>query len=127
MCRCDGVPLQQATIPGPGRYAPHPMNKPDILPLLPGLPTTSSQTTTPKAVAQQPSPVGALANQNRIPPTRLVDSVGVTAYVDPYLFETGYYASRAEYEELSRTSNDRIQLRGDAEQMLAKRRGRRAS
>lgn len=25
-------------------------------------------------------------------------------YVDPYLFETGYFASREEYEELSRTA-----------------------
>ena len=43
-------------------------------------------------------------------------------YVDPYLFEVGYYASRAEYEDLTRTEGTRIQLRAEAEKSPSRRR-----
>ncbi|RPD43656.1 hypothetical protein DNI29_23250 [Hymenobacter sediminis] len=43
-------------------------------------------------------------------------------YVDPYLFETGYYESRAEYEELMARPPSTIQLREDVENILKKKR-----
>lgn len=44
------------------------------------------------------------------------------AYVDPYLFETGYYASQAEQLELTRTAASRIRLRAEVESARPKRR-----
>ena len=41
------------------------------------------------------APVKAQAKQPVIPPTRLAQEAAATEYVDPYLFETGYYASQA--------------------------------
>lgn len=102
------------------------MNKPEIPPL-PGMLVTNNPATTPKAVVHQPAPVGEAASQHRVSPTRPAAPAKTAPYVDPYLFETGYYASRAEYEELSRTVGDRIQLRAEAEKAPTKRRVRRIS
>jgi len=42
-------------------------------------------------------------NKKKRPPLPRVAPPG-QEYVDPYLFETGHFESRAEYEELSRTA-----------------------
>lgn len=98
------------------------MNKPDVLPMLPGLPSKSNQAAAPKALIHQPVPVSAASGQAAIAPTRPVKRQSASSYVDPYLFETGYYASLAEQEELTRTAAPRIQLRADAENARPKRR-----
>ena len=101
------------------------MNKPDIPPMLPGPPSPgSSPTPTPKALVNQPIPVSAALKGTPIPPTPPTRYAGIPTYVDPYLFTTGYYASPAEYEELSRTAATRIQLRADAENARPKPRTR---
>ena len=43
-------------------------------------------------------------------------------YVDPYLFEVGYYESRAEYEELMARPTSVIQLREEVENTPKKKR-----
>lgn len=48
-------------------------------------------------------------------------------YVDPYLFETGYYESRAEYEELMARPQTKIQLREDVENTPKKKRSSRST
>ena len=99
------------------------MNKPDILPMLPGQPAKSSQVSAaPKALVHQPAPVDAVSSQVAIPPTRLAQPVAAPEYVDPYLFETGYYASPAEEQELARTAASRIRLRAEVENARPKRR-----
>jgi hypothetical protein len=102
------------------------MNKPDISPMLPGSFSTQPQpATSPSALVQQVRPVDSVEGQPAILPTRPASLTKLAEYVDPYLFDTGYYASRAEYEELSRTAATRIQLRADVENAPAKKRGRR--
>jgi hypothetical protein len=102
------------------------MNKPDIPPMLPGSLSTQSQpVTSPSAVVRQVGPVDSIGGQPAILPTRPAPLTKAAEYVDPYLFDTSYYASRAEYEELSRTAATRIQLRADVENVPAKRRVRR--
>lgn len=98
------------------------MNKPEIPPMLPGLPNSGGQpaTAAPKALVRQPGPVGAMSPS--VSPIRPAAHTGTPTYVDPYLFETGYYASRAEYEELLQTATSRIQLRADVENARPKRR-----
>lgn len=97
------------------------MNKPNIPPMLPSQEGISSAVA-PKMVVRQPSQVSQAALHPPVAPTRPAQHAGiVTAYVDPYLFETGYYASRAEYEELSRTAPARLQLRADIENAPPKR------
>lgn len=99
------------------------MNKPDMLPMLPGQPIKSTQAATaPQALTHQPALVNAASSQPVILPTRPARHQDATAYVDPYLFETGYYASPAEQAELTRTAASRIQLRADAENARPKRR-----
>lgn len=58
---------------------------------------------------------------SRPSPTHPADFTGASAYVDPYLFETGSYASPAEYEALTRMAATRIQLRADVESARPKR------
>lgn len=92
------------------------MNKPDIPPMLPGPHNPgSSPQPAPKALVNQPVPVSAALQGTPIPPTAPTQHAGTPTYVDPYLFATGYYASPAEYQELSRTAATRIQLRADVE------------
>lgn len=100
------------------------MNKPDILPTLPGQPEKSVQVSTaPRALIYQSGPVSAADSQHpTIQPTRPARPVEAAPYVDPYLFETGYYASPAEQVELTRTAATRIQLRADVENARPKRR-----
>lgn len=99
------------------------MNKPDALPMLPSQPAISGQAIpAPQAVVQQSPPVAAVQKQVIIPPTRATrHSDAIAPYVDPYLFETGYYASPTEYEALSRTAASRILFRADAENARPKR------
>lgn len=98
------------------------MNKPETPPMLPGLLNSGGQpaTAAPKALVRQPGPVSAMSPS--VSPTRPAAHIGTPAYVDSYLFEAGYYASRAEYEELSQTAASRIQLRADVENAQPKRR-----
>lgn len=104
------------------------MNKPDIPPMLPGSPSTQpKQATKPSALVRQVGPVDSASVQPLILPTRPVPPTKAAEYVDPYLFETGYYASRAEYEELSHTAATRIQLRAEVENAPVKRRVRRSA
>ncbi len=99
------------------------MNKPEIPPMLPSPPATSGRAVPAHlALVQQSAPVDAVQKQGSIPPTRPTSRVGTPAYVDPYLFETGYYASPAEYAALTRTASSRIQLRADVENARPKRR-----
>lgn len=99
------------------------MNKPEIPSMLPSPPATSGRVVpVPQALVQQSAPVDAVRKQGSIPPTRPTSRVGTSAYVDPYLFETGYYASPAEHEALTRTAASRIQLRADVENARPKRR-----
>ena len=99
------------------------MNKPNILPTLPGSPATSGQAASaPSALVQRSAPVNAAASRAAIPATRPTAQQADTAYVDPYLFETGYYASQAEQLELTRTAASRIQLRAEVENARPKRR-----
>ena len=99
------------------------MNKPDISPMLPGLPPAGSQPVqAPKALVRQPAPTNTSGSRAAVPPTPPAAQAGATPYVDPYLFETGYYASRAEYEELARTAPARIRLRAEAEHARPRRR-----
>jgi hypothetical protein len=101
------------------------MNKPDIPPMLSGSPSpSSSPTPAPKALVNQPIPVGAALKGTPIPPTPLTQHAGSSTYVDPYLFAAGYYASPSEYQELSRTAATRIQLRADVENARPKPRTR---
>jgi len=48
-------------------------------------------------------------------------------YVDPYLFETGYFSSREEHDQLMATAETRIQLRKDVEEAPKKKRAPRAT
>lgn len=99
------------------------MNKPDILPMLPGQPVISGQTIpAPQALVPQVLPANAVRKRAPIVPTRPAVQADTLAYVDPYLFETGYYASPAEYEALTRTAASRIRLRADVENVRVKRR-----
>ncbi len=99
------------------------MNKPDVLPMLPGQPGKSGRVAAaPKALIHQPAPMNAASHQAAIAPTHPVQHRDASAYVDPYLFETGYYTRRAEPEELARAAASRIQLRADAENARPKRR-----
>ena len=50
-----------------------------------------------------------------------------TDYVDPYLFETGYFESREEYEQLMARPQSVIQLRKDVEKAPKKKRAPRAT
>jgi len=102
------------------------MKKTDIPPMLPGLPPAGNHPGHPaKAVVQQPAPVSAVSGRPPIPPTPPAAHAGspTKTYVDPYLFETGYYASQAEYNELQRTAASRIRLRAEVENAKPKRRG----
>jgi hypothetical protein len=102
------------------------MNKPEIPPMLPGSLSTQPQpATSPSALVQQVGPVDSVGGQPSILPTRPAPLTKPAEYVDPYLFDTGYYASRAEYEELSRTAATRIQLQADVEDAPTKKRVRR--
>ena len=99
------------------------MNKPDILPMLPGSPAPGGQAVSaPSALVQRSAPVNAAASRAAILATRPTAQQIVAAYVDPYLFETGYYVSQAEQVELTRTAAARIQLRAEAENARPKRR-----
>lgn len=100
------------------------MNKPSLPLLIPGnLPGGSARTTDPAALVQQPFPTGQASRRGVVAPTAPVSFRQAAApYVDPYLFETGYYASPAEYQELTRTAAARITLRADAEHARPKRR-----
>lgn len=101
------------------------MNKPGMLLLLSGQPEKSSQVVTaPSAVGYQPTPMNAGSSRAVIPATRPAQAASASVYVDPYLFETGYYASQAEQEELTRTAASRIQLRADVENARPKRRNK---
>lgn len=99
------------------------MNKPNILPMLPSSPATSGQAASvPSALVQQPVPINAVDSRAAIPATHPAQQVNTTAYVDPYLFETGYYASLPEQQELTRTAAARIRLRAEVENAQPKRR-----
>ncbi len=99
------------------------MNKPEVPPMLPGLPATKGPAATlPKALIHQPKPVNTATGRPPIRTTRPARPAEGTEYVDPYLFETGYYASQAEYEELSRTTASRIRSRAEVENAKPKRR-----
>jgi hypothetical protein len=92
------------------------MNKPDMLPLLPGSPASSGQVAHAASAFVQPLVSTKVVNSRAaILPTRPAQQVDTPEYVDPYLFETGYYASLAEQQELSRTAAARIQLRAEVE------------
>lgn len=101
------------------------MRNPEMLPGAPAAPQPA--TTTPSSLVRQGNPVNSGGRQPRIQPTRPVAASKAAEYVDPYLFEMGYYASRAEYEELARTATPRIQLRADVENTPPKRRARRST
>jgi tripartite-type tricarboxylate transporter receptor subunit TctC len=104
------------------------MNKPDIPPMMPGSPLTQpQQATNPSALVRQVGPVDSASEQPLILPTRPASPAKTIEYVDPYLFETGYYASQAEYEALSHTAITRIQLRAEVENAPIKRRLRRSA
>ena len=95
--------------------------------MLPGLPPAGSQPgQSTKAIVHQPAPVNAMSGRLPIAPTPPTAHAGTPAepYVDPYLFESGYYASRAEYNELQRTATSRIRLRAEVENARPKRRSR---
>ena len=99
------------------------MNKPDILPVLPGSPATSGQVAqVPSAFVQSPVSAQVANSRAAAPPTRPASQAAAPEYVDPYLFETGYYASPAEEHELSRTAASRIRLRAEVENARPKRR-----
>lgn len=49
------------------------------------------------------------------PPASSAGEPATGYYVDPYLFETGFFVSRAEEQALTRSSADRVQLREEAE------------
>ena len=99
------------------------MNKPDILPMLPSSPATSGQIAhAPSAFVQQPVSTKVVNSRAAVPPTRPAQQVDAAAYVDPYLFETSYYASPAEQQALSNTAASRIRLRADVENARPKRR-----
>lgn len=99
------------------------MNKPDILPMLPGPSTTSGQIAhAPSAFVQPPVSTKVVNNRAAIPPIRPAQQAAAPEYVDPYLFETGYYVSPAEQQELTRTAAARIQLRAEVENARPKRR-----
>ena len=92
--------------------------------MYPGMPPAGRQPV--KALVQQPAPLNSVSGQPPIAPTPPASHAGgpASAYVDPYLFESGYYASRAEYNELQRTAPSRIRLRADVENARPKRRPR---
>ncbi|UOQ99510.1 hypothetical protein MUN81_08465 [Hymenobacter sp. 5317J-9] len=102
------------------------MKKPEIPPMHLVSPAKGQQFGHPvKAVVQQPVPAGAVSSGPGIPSVPPAAFAGAAGpYVDPYLFETGYYASQAEYNELQRTAASRIRLRADAENAHPKRRPR---
>ena len=102
------------------------MKKPDIPPMHPGMPPVGNQPSQPvKALVHQPIPINAASSRSTIPSVAPAAFSGpVAPYVDPYLFETGYYASQAEYNELQRTAAARIQLRAEVENARPKRRPR---
>lgn len=83
------------------------MNKPDILPMLPGLPAAKLPAC-PVPWCSRRFLIDAATSRAAIPATRPAPQVDTAAYVDPYLFETGYYASPAEQQELTRTAASRI-------------------
>lgn len=90
--------------------------------MLPSQPANSGQAIpAPQALVQQAPPTNTAQKRTPIPPTRPAAYTAAPAYVDPYLFETGYYASPAEHEALSRTAASRIQLRAEAENARPKR------
>lgn len=78
----------------------------------------------PQALKGQPVPTSALSNRGAMPPTRPAYHLGNPEYVDPYLFETGFYASPAEYEKATQNAAAHIQLRADVENAPVKRRPR---
>ncbi len=99
------------------------MNKPDSLPMLPGPAATSGQVAhAPSAFVQPSVAASAVSSRAAVPPTRPSPPAPAPEYVDPYLFETGYYASPAEYEELARTTASRLRLRADVENARPTRR-----
>lgn len=99
------------------------MNKPDIQLMRPGPPATNGQgASLPNALVHQTAPANSVGSRTAVPPTRPAQQAGGPEYVDPYLFETGYYASQAEYQALSSTATSRIQLRAEAENARPKRR-----
>ena len=67
----------------------------------PLLPSAASATPEPTAFVPVGSASGGVVPSAR--PARQVASAP-GEYVDPYLFETGFYSSRAEYEKLMRTA-----------------------
>jgi hypothetical protein len=98
------------------------MNKPDILPMLPGSPASSDQVVhAPSAFVQQPVSTKVANSRAAILPTRPAQQAATPEYTDPYLFETGYYASLAEQQELARTTAARLQLRAEVEHARPKR------
>ena len=102
------------------------MKKPDVPPMFSGAPPAGNQSgQSVKAVVQQPVSVDAASGRASIPPVPPASFTGpVAPYVDPYLFETGYYASQAEYNELQRPAASRIRLRAEVENARPKRRPR---
>lgn len=80
-------------------------------------------------IAPQPAafvPADSVAGHPQ--PTRLThhDTPPVAAYVDPYLFEVGYYANRAEYEQLTRTAPIRSRAEAEATPTRRKPRARKS-
>jgi len=112
------------------------MNKPLLPPTLPIPELAPAAAAKPQALVRQPAPVRRAAQRAAIAPTPMdraaqraaiaplppAQRPGSAPYVDPYLFETGYYASRAEHDELTRTAPARLRLRADAEPARPKRR-----
>ena len=91
--------------------------------MLPGPPATGGQVGhAPSAFVQPPVSTKVATSRAAVPPTRPVQQATTSEYVDPYLFETGYYASPAEQQELARTAATRIRLRAEVENARPKRR-----
>ncbi|MDQ2772910.1 MAG: hypothetical protein M3Y54_20695 [Bacteroidota bacterium] len=58
------------------------------------------------ALNQQGKARARTSNQRSLPAIAVAEK----EYVDPFLFETGYFESREEYEKLSRTAKIRKRL-----------------